>query len=290
MPKAQAPVKTATPEEELPKTAVRPSQKDMLLQQMTEKLAEYENSSPSTSSENIENIASDEETSFKKRYGDLRRHAQQKENEFGKEITELRSQIMQLTQAQNQPLPKTREEFEAWKAKYPDIVGFIEIIAEERASAAKAELSEELTTVKTKLSETEKQKAYATLKVMVPDLEQIIGSTSYVKWFNDQPMFIQEILDTSDDPHKIAYYMNIYKSSLTPAVPANKADKLKALETSVKNTGVTPSANGGKWKYTQSQIAKMSTQEYVQKEDDIIAARNSGQILDDLSKHNSVFD
>lgn len=288
MAKSNAPAKTATQDDnDLPQTAVKPRQKDLLLQELQGKLAEY--STPVELEPEPEQEPNPEEATFKKRYSDLRRHLQQKETTYSKEIDELKTQISQLNSAQNQPLPKTREEFEAWKAKYPDIVGFIEIIAEERANAAKTELSEELDTVKSKLSETEKQKAYSNLLVMVPDLEEILATATYKKWFNEQPMFIQETLNTSDDPHKIAYYMNIYKKSIVPVAPAAKSDKLKALDTSVKNTGVTPSANG-KWKYTQSQISKMTTEQYVAEEDNIIAARNSGQILDDLSRKNSVFD
>ena len=74
-------------------------------------------------------IAAAEEETFRKRYSDLRRFQQQKEAEANKEVAALKAQITQLSAAQNAPLPKTREEFESWKAKYPDIVGFIEIIA-----------------------------------------------------------------------------------------------------------------------------------------------------------------
>lgn len=233
--------------------------------------------------------SSTEEETFRKRYSDLRRYSQSKEVEAAKEVAALKSQISQLSAAQNAPLPKTREEFEAWKSKYPDIVGFIEIIAEERASAAKQELEGELGTVKSQLATTEKEKAYARLLVMVPDLEQIVGSPAYIEWFKNQPHFIQEILDKSDEPTEIAYYVNIYKATLVPTT-AKKVDKLAPLATSVKNTGVTPNANSGKYDYTQSQIFKMTPHEYEANEESIIKARNSGRILDDMSKRNSVFD
>lgn len=290
MPKSNSPATTAATNEDndLPMTAVRPRQKDLLIQQLQDKLAE-QSSIPEVVPQ--EHTSTDpEEATFKKRYSDLRRYAAQKEEKLAEEVAELKNQINQLNIAQNQPLPKTREEFEAWKAKYPDIVGFIEIIAEERANAAKAQVDEELSTVRDKLSKTEKEKAFATLKTLVPDLDSILGSKPYINWFNGQPHFIQDVLNTSDDPHQISYYLNIYKTTLEPTVMPNKADKLKALNTSVRNTGISPDATSGKWKYTQSQISKMSMQEYEANEVDIIAARNSGKILDDLSKRNTVFD
>lgn len=289
MTKSNAPVNAAaTQEEELPQTAVKPRQKDLLLQQMQERLASYENNEEVNVQSNTPQ--NEEESTYKKRYGDLRRFQQQKEKEAQTSISELQSQINQLTVAQNQPLPKTREEFEAWKSRYPDIVGFIEIIAEERANAAKTQLSEELDTVRNKLTETEKEKAFATLKLLVPDLEEVLDCTPYKKWFNEQPHFVQDILNTSDDPHQIAYYINVYRTTIAPTNPASKASKLDALNTSVKNSGTTPSNQSGKWKFTQSQISKMSTQEFEDREDEIIAARNTGLILDDVSRKNSVFD
>jgi hypothetical protein len=280
----------ATQQEELPKTAVKPRQKDILLQQMSDKIAELEGNTTSEPTNEPNEVENTEEGSFKKRYGDLRRHMQQKEASFTREIDELKLKISQLDAASRQPMPKTREEFETWKSTYPDIVGFIEIIAEERTEAAKKQLQEELGNVKDKLSETEKEKAFATLKVLVPDLESIIGSAPYKKWFADQPHFIQEILDTSDDPHQIAYYMNVYKATTAPAVIKPKRDKLDALEVGTRGTGATPSVAAEKYKYTQSQIAKMSPAEFEANEADIIAARNAGKIFDDVSRRNTVFD
>jgi len=294
MPKSNSPATAATNEDQdLPQTAVKPRQKDLLLQQMQDKLAEYEEGTTpapaETSTNNPVNTGNEEET-FKKRYSDLRRHAQQKEATFSKEVGDLKAQIKQLVDAQNQPLPKTREEFEAWKAKFPDIVGFIEIIAEERAGAAKAEVTQELETVKSKLSQTEKEKALATLHNLVPDVDEVKVSPEFISWFNEQPMFVQEILNTSDDPHQIAYYFNVFKVHTMPKREPTKEDKLKVLNTSVKNSGVTPSNNAGKWTYTQSQIFKMSPAEYEAQEKDILAARAAGKILDDMSKRNTVFD
>lgn len=285
MSKSQTPANAATTDDTLPQTAVKPRAKDLLLQELQEKL----NQQHEMVSQPV-NTSLEEEDTFKKRYSDLRRYSQQKETNLGKEIDDLRSQINQLTAAQNQPLPKTREEFEAWKNKYPDIVSFIEIIAEERANAAKQVLTEELDTVKTKLGQTEKEKAYAKLLVMVPDLEEVVLSAVYKSWFKDQPHFVQEILNTSDDPHQIAYYIGVFRANTAPARPRSKADALTALDTSIRNTGTTPSPNAGKYTFSQSQIAKMTTQEFTAQEEAILEARRTGKILDDVSRKNSVFD
>lgn len=292
--KSTAPAKATTQDDEdLPKTAVQTRGKDKVIQTLQEQLAGYmEPAEPGADQQDTPTAEpTTEEETFKKRYGDLRRHLQQKEVGFTKETDELRKQVDQLTKLANQPMPQSQEEFEAWKAKYPQIASFIEIIADEKASQRAAQLQEELGGVKQKLVETEKEKAFATLKVLVPDIEETVKSSEYKDWFQKQPIFVQEELNTSEDPHRIAYWMDVYRLSIAkPTAAKIKEDKLAVLDTSAKNTGVTPGVNSGKYKFTSSQIAKMTTAEYEKVEDELIAARNAGQIYDDMSKRNTVFE
>lgn len=284
MARKTAPAQATTQDDELPKTAVQPRGKDLVIQSLQDRLAQVVEEIPEPE------LTPQEEETFKKRYGDLRRHMQQKESGFKKEVDELRAQVSQLTTLANAPMPSTKEEFEAWKAKYPQIASFIEIIADEKATARASQLQEELAGVKEKLVVTERDKAWATLLSLVPDIETVVKSDEYRSWLGEQPMFVQEELNTSEDPHRVAYWIGVYRTATKKPVSANKDNKLAALDTSVRNTGITPGPQSGKWKYTQQQIAKMSTEEYEKQENEIIAARNAGQILDDMSKRNSVFE
>ncbi len=54
-----------------------------------------------------------EEKNFKKRYGDLRRHQQKKEEEFTAKIQALEDQLSKAAKKEL-VLPKTDEELEAW--------------------------------------------------------------------------------------------------------------------------------------------------------------------------------
>ena len=69
-----------------------------------------------------------EEKTFKKRYGDLRRHAQQKESDLQEQINQLKEQLDSATKKQIE-LPKSDEDIEAWTKKYPDVAGIVETIA-----------------------------------------------------------------------------------------------------------------------------------------------------------------
>jgi hypothetical protein len=290
MAKKTAPVQaTQEEDEELPQTAVKPSTKELLLRALHEKNEAAQEPEITEQEQPPPPATTQEEETYKKRYGDLRRYAQQKEAEKAQKITELETQIAQLQAAANQPMPKTMEEFEAWKEKYPDIVKFIEIIAEQKSGAASKMLQEELGEVKEKLTLTEQAKAKATLRALVPDTDAITEDPAFKQWFVEQPMFVQEALNTSEDPHTVAYYLNLYKELKKPAT-APKSGVIDALSVSTKNSGASPSTSAKQWKFTQGQIAKMSTQEYEQREAEILEARKNGQIFDDLSKRNSVFE
>jgi aspartyl-tRNA synthetase len=73
-----------------------------------------------------------EEKSFKKRYGDLRRHSQEQQNAFQKQIDELKSQLQQSTEQQIK-MPKSEEELAAWVQSYPDVAKIVETIALKKA-------------------------------------------------------------------------------------------------------------------------------------------------------------
>ena len=55
-----------------------------------------------------------EEKTFKKRYGDLRRHSQEKEREFQKQLDDLKVQLEKATKKEIK-LPKTEAEIDEWQ-------------------------------------------------------------------------------------------------------------------------------------------------------------------------------
>ena len=73
-----------------------------------------------------------EEKTFKKRYGDLRRHAQKKETELQDQIDELRTQLEASTKKEIK-YPKSEAELETWMKNYPDVAQIVETIAMKKA-------------------------------------------------------------------------------------------------------------------------------------------------------------
>ena len=72
-----------------------------------------------------------EEKVFKKRYDDLKRHYDSTVNKHKDDVDKLKRQLEENADKIN--LPKTKEEVDAWKAKYPDVYDIIETIAYTKA-------------------------------------------------------------------------------------------------------------------------------------------------------------
>ena len=60
-----------------------------------------------------------EEKVFKKRYDDLKRHYDSTVNKHKNDVSNLKKQLED--NADKIKLPKTKEEIEAWRTKYPDV-------------------------------------------------------------------------------------------------------------------------------------------------------------------------
>jgi seryl-tRNA synthetase len=65
-----------------------------------------------------------EEKSFKKRYGDLRRHMQQKEKEWEEKFKAFENRMHKESIIP----PKSDEDIEEWARQYPDVAGIVGLI------------------------------------------------------------------------------------------------------------------------------------------------------------------
>ena len=84
-----------------------------------------------------------EEKNFKKRYGDLRRHSQKKEEEFNAKLEALQAQLDKASKNEL-ILPKSDAEIEAWSKKYPDVASIIETIADKKSKATAVDLEKRM--------------------------------------------------------------------------------------------------------------------------------------------------
>ena len=229
-----------------------------------------------------EEPASSEEKTFKKRYGDLRRHTQEKEREFQKQLEELKSQLDTATRKEMQ-LPKSDEDLEAWAKEYPDVAAIIETIAAKKAQEQSKELEDKFKAVDEMQFNAKREKAEAELMRLHPDFDEIRDSDDFHEWADEQPKWVQEALYENDnDARSAARAIDLYKSDKN--ITTKKKSKGNAAEAvTSKNTRSKPQENEASSYLKESEVQRMSAQEYEKRSDEIMDAIRSGKFIYDIS-------
>jgi len=227
--------------------------------------------------------ANAEEKTFKKRYGDLRRHTQEKEQEFQKQIDELKKQLDSATRKEIK-LPKSDEDIEAWAKDYPDVAAIVETIAIKKAKEQSSALEERVKAIDDMQSSAKKEKAEAELMRIHPDFGDIRDSDEFHEWAEEQPKWVQDALyDNDNDAKSAARAIDLYKADkgISAKKPASSKDAAKSVET--RNTRSKPQDDEASTYLRESQVQKMSPQEYEKKSDEIMEAIRSGKFIYDMS-------
>ena len=224
-----------------------------------------------------------EEKTFKKRYGDLRRHMQEKETEFQTQLDELKKQLDSATRKEIK-LPKSDEDIEAWAKDYPDVAAIVETIAIKKAKEQSSALEERVKAIDDMQSSAKKEKAEAELMRIHPDFGDIRDSDEFHEWAEEQPKWVQEALyDNDNDAKSAARAIDLYKADkgITAKKTSNGKDAAKSVET--RNTRSKPQEDEASTYLRESQVQKMSPQEYEKRSDEIMEAIRSGKFIYDMS-------
>ena len=237
-----------------------------------------------TKTENEEEPKTAEERTFKKRYGDLRRHSQEKEKDFQKQLNDLKSQLESATKKEMK-LPKSDEDIEAWAAEYPDVAQIVETIAMKKAREQAKELEGRIKKIDEMSAEAVKDKAEAELMKIHPDFDDIRDSDEFHDWADEQPKWVQDALYENDnDAKSAARAIDLYKADKGISKSTkSKNDKSAAKEVNTKKTRSIPDTEGTKSKILESDVQKMSADEYEKNADTIMQAIRSGNFIYDLS-------
>lgn len=146
---------------------------------------EIEDENPETDKEDLPAENREEET-WKKRHGDLRRHAAKKEEELNTRLKELETRLEQAVKKEIK-YPKTEEEVEAWMSKYPDVGKIVQTIALRANESTREEVEgqfKKLSDLEKKIS---KEKAYMDLLKAHPDFPEIRSTDEFNDWLDAFP-------------------------------------------------------------------------------------------------------
>ena len=108
---------------------------------------------------------------YKKRYDDLKRHYDDKVNEFKGEIESLRKTMTDRAAEMPRGVtpPRTQEELEEFKERYPDVFEVVQTVSSMQTETQVAKLREELGSIKEREQALEKKNAYEQLLRLHPD-------------------------------------------------------------------------------------------------------------------------
>jgi len=224
-----------------------------------------------------------EEKTFKKRYSDLRRHQQQQSEELKKEIEALKSQLSKAAQKEMK-LPKSDEDIEQWAADYPDVAAIVETIAMKKAREQSTALEERMKAIDELQTNATKEKAEVELMRIHPDFGEIRDSDEFHEWADEQPKWVQDALyDNDNDARSAARAIDLYKADMGIGKEKPKSNKDAAKSVSAKNSRSKPQEQESTTYLKESQVQKMSAQEYEKRSDEIMEAIRSGKFIYDVS-------
>jgi hypothetical protein len=225
-----------------------------------------------------------EEKTFKKRYSDLRRHQQKQAEEFKTELAALKSQLESATKKEMK-LPKSDEDIEQWASDYPDVAAIVETIAMKKAREQSSALEERLKAIDEMQNSATKEKAEATLMQMHPDFDEIRDSDDFHEWAEEQPKWVQDALYENDsDARSAARAIDLYKADKgISKATKSKNDKGAAEAVTTKSKKSKPQSDEASTYLRESQVERMSAQEYEKNADEIMDAIRSGKFIYDVS-------
>ena len=215
---------------------------------------------------------------YKKRYDDLKKHYDSKLNEF-----KIREQELLNEAASNRPAyqaPKTEEELEEFKTKYPDVFEVVETVAHMQSESKAKVLEERLSQLQEREAQMLKQSAEERLMEKHPDFDEIRNSDDFHSWAKEQPQSIQDwIYNNSDNPDLASRALDLFKKDLgieaSPKKTTSKKTKSAADMVSTKTTTVEPKSEKI---WSEREIAAMSMAEFDKHEAEISEAMQQGRI------------
>lgn len=224
-----------------------------------------------------------EDRSFKKRYGDLRRHMQEKEKTWDEKFKQLERQLEQSTK-QEIKLPKSDDDIEAWATQYPDVAAIVETIAIKKAREQAEGLESRVKEIDEMKAEAARKKAEIELMEAHPDFGKIRDSDEFHDWVDQQPKWVQDALYENDsDSRSAARAIDLYKSDMGIKTRKSSSSRDAARSVNSRSGNNAPETESKVGVFSESQVSKMSAQEYERVSEEIMESIRTGKFVYDMS-------
>jgi len=221
-----------------------------------------------------------EEKSFKKRYGDLRRHMNEKEKSWKDKFEALENRLSDEVIAP----PKSDEDIAAWAEKYPDVAGIVETIAQKKAQELFNKTENRIEELNEAQSETARIKNENIIRETHSDFDKLREADEFHNWVDEQPKWVQNALyENADDPASVVRVIDLYKVDKGLTTKDKKAKSKAAASMVSKGSKTKVDADDSSNSIKESDVAKMSNREFEEKSEEITQAMRSGKFIYDVS-------
>jgi hypothetical protein len=225
-----------------------------------------------------------EESTFKKRYGDLRRHMQNVQSEHRKEMQTLEKKMTQIEGNKKFALPKSEAEIAQWSAKYPDVAKMMESIALKKSGEVSASMKKEMAGLQDMKREVVMAKAESELLQLHPDYDAIRKDPAFHEWAGIQPKWVQNSLyENEDNALACAKAITLYKAETRQLSYRSDDSSQAALKVKTKSGPRVNADASAKGKFRESQVQSMTASEYDKNEEAISKSIQNGSFIYDVS-------
>ena len=219
---------------------------------------------------------------YKKRYDDLKRHYDQKLGEFQQRELAFEAQLDSMEPSYEPP--KSDEEIQQFREANPDLYDTVESVAHNMAADQINSLQPRLSALEQREHDIAVREAEQAVRDQHPDYDDLRGDPDFHAWAEAQPEQIQEWVYRNPDNVSLASKaIDLYKmetgkgqSSIQKRpTPRRQSPEAAADMVSTKTTNVEP-RQAKIW--TESEIAKMSLDQFDKHEEEIRQAQAEGRI------------
>ena len=236
--------------------------------------------------EEVEKAKPYKKPNYKKRYDDLKKHYDAKLNEFSTREQEL---INEATASRPESqAPKTVEELEDFKAKYPDVYDVVETVSHLQSDARTKDLESQVQAMREREAAALRKEAETELYNKHPDFAEIRDSDDFHDWAASQPEDIQAwVYNNPNNVGLASRAIDLFKQDMGLASnkkkqtrkKSNRSSSSKAADmVSTKTTTIDATAEPKIW--TQEEIAALPMDEFDRLESEIDKALEEGRVRD----------
>jgi hypothetical protein len=248
--------------------------------QATSDTQQEETSEETEAQEDNDSELNAEEKSFKKRYGDIRKHLASKEKEWQEKFDALENK----SKREGIVPPKSDEDIEKWASEYPDVAGIVETIAAKKAQEMFNKAESRLQELDEAHSEAQRVKSENVIRKSHEDFDELRQSDQFHNWADEQPKWVKDALyENMDDPASVVRVIDLFKIDNGMTLAAKKQSKKAAASTVAKGTRTSVDAKGVQGQIKESDVARMSSKEFEEMQDKINEAMRNGKFVYDMS-------